>query len=84
VSQTSLIAFYLIAGFLIYITVRNEWGVYYGFLAGTPTKTGGISLPGLGPGITFAPTAPGNTTIPGTGGAPDVTFPEPGSLMPGP
>jgi hypothetical protein len=59
-SQTSLIAFYLIAGFLIYITVRNEWGVYYGFLAGTPSKTGGgLSLPGpVMPGITIVPGAP--------------------------
>jgi hypothetical protein len=71
-SQTSLIAFYLIAGFLIYITVRNEWGVYYGFLAGTPTKTGGLSLPGL-----LAPTMPGITIVPGAP-APDIP------LMPDP
>jgi hypothetical protein len=71
-SQTSLIAFYLIAGFLIYITVRNEWGVYYGFLAGTPTKTGGgFSLPGLGT------TMPGIAIVPGTP-APDIP------LMPDP
>jgi hypothetical protein len=38
-AQDSIIAFALLAGFLVYITMRGELGTYAGFIEGVkPTK----------------------------------------------
>lgn len=43
ISQSSLIAFYLLAAFVVFITIRSELSIYVGFFTGSAAPTPGTS-----------------------------------------